>query len=138
MIDVIIHAYRGLAETRRAIESVLASRVTVPHEITVIDDASPEPALCAWLRELAASGRIEEARRLLAGRDSATTLGLVLDAAASALAGADRRLAGNEENIRLGTLAVLLLEVLSGTLAITFMFFAKMLFISLAPHHLIT
>jgi len=58
LIDVIIPAYRGLAETRRAIESVLASRVTVPHEITVIDDASPEPALCAWLRELAASGRI--------------------------------------------------------------------------------
>jgi diguanylate cyclase (GGDEF)-like protein len=48
----------------------------------------------------------------------------VLDAAAAALAGADRRLGENEENIGLGTLAVLLLEVLSGTLAITFMFFA--------------
>lgn len=58
MIDVIIPAYRGLTETRRAIESVLASRVTVPHAVTVIDDASPEPALSAWLRELAEAGRI--------------------------------------------------------------------------------
>jgi diguanylate cyclase (GGDEF)-like protein len=73
---------------------------------------------------LAAAGRVGEARALLADRDSATRLGLVLDAAAAALAGADRRLGENEENIGLGTLAVLLLEVLSGTLAITFMFFA--------------
>jgi GT2 family glycosyltransferase len=58
LIDVIIPAYRGLAETRRCIESVLSAPVRAPHEIVVIDDASPEPGLSAWLRELAAGGRI--------------------------------------------------------------------------------
>lgn len=58
MIDVIIPAYRGLAQTRRCVESVLASRVDAPHEVVVIDDASPEPALAAWLCALAAEGRI--------------------------------------------------------------------------------
>ncbi len=57
MIDVIIPAYRGLAETRRCLESVLAARVRAPHEILVVDDASPEPALSAWLREAAATSR---------------------------------------------------------------------------------
>lgn len=59
LIDVIIPAYRGLAETRRCLESVLAARVAVAHEVVVIDDASPEPELSAWLGGLAASGRIE-------------------------------------------------------------------------------
>jgi len=49
LIDVVIPAYLGLSETRRCLESVLASRVAVAHEVTVIDDASPEPALAAWL-----------------------------------------------------------------------------------------
>jgi GT2 family glycosyltransferase/glycosyltransferase involved in cell wall biosynthesis len=57
LIDVVIPAYLGLSETRRCLESVLSSRVEVAHEITVIDDASPEPALSAWLKEAAASGR---------------------------------------------------------------------------------
>lgn len=57
MIDVIIPAYRGLAETRRCLESVLASRVRAPHEIVVVDDASPEPELSAWLREAGSAGR---------------------------------------------------------------------------------
>jgi GT2 family glycosyltransferase len=58
LIDIIIPAYRGLPETRRCLESVLGSRLGIAHEIVVIDDASPEPALCAWLRDLAAAGRI--------------------------------------------------------------------------------
>ena len=58
MIDVIIPAYRGLRETRRCVESVLASRVATAHQVTVVDDASPEPELSAWLREVAATGRI--------------------------------------------------------------------------------
>ena len=37
-------------------ESVLAARLDGPAELTVIDDASPEPALSAWLRA-AAPGR---------------------------------------------------------------------------------
>ena len=58
MIDVIIPAYRGLSETRRCIESVLRARVATPHEVIVLDDASPEPELSAWLRGVAADGRI--------------------------------------------------------------------------------
>lgn len=58
MIDVIIPAYRGLGQTRRCLESVLGAPVRGPHEVVVIDDASPEPELSAWLRELAQQGRI--------------------------------------------------------------------------------
>jgi GT2 family glycosyltransferase len=84
LIDVIIPAYRGLAETRRCLESVLAARVRTPHEIVVVDDASPEPPLSAWLREASAGGRftlivhehnrgfvasVNEGMRLHPGRD---------------------------------------------------------------------
>ena len=58
MIDVIIPAYRGLAQTRRCLESVLAAPVRAAHEVIVVDDASPEPELSAWLRGLAQEGRI--------------------------------------------------------------------------------
>ncbi|MGZ5047326.1 MAG: glycosyltransferase [Usitatibacter sp.] len=58
MIDVVIACYRGLAETRTCIESVLAARTRVAREIVVIDDASPEPALSQWLRELGRRGRV--------------------------------------------------------------------------------
>ena len=53
LVDVIIPVYRGLVETQNCINSVLA---TVPDdlgEIVVINDASPEPELVAWLDELA-------------------------------------------------------------------------------------
>jgi len=54
-IDIVIPVYRGEAETRACIESVLAARTRVPHEMLVIDDASPEPPLSQWLRTRAAS-----------------------------------------------------------------------------------
>lgn len=54
-IDIVVPAYRGLAETRRCIESVARARLARPAELTVIDDASPEPALSQWLREAAAA-----------------------------------------------------------------------------------
>ena len=57
-IDIIIPVYRGVAETRACIESVLASRNTHPAEIVVINDASPEPAIAGYLNELADAGRI--------------------------------------------------------------------------------
>ncbi len=57
-IDIVIPVYRGLAETRRCVESVLAARLETPVELVVIDDASPEPAISEWLRELARAGRI--------------------------------------------------------------------------------
>ncbi|MGZ5101012.1 MAG: glycosyltransferase [Usitatibacter sp.] len=57
-VDIVVPVYRGLAETRACLESVLAARSRRPLEIIAIDDASPEPAIRAWLRSLAADGRI--------------------------------------------------------------------------------
>jgi GT2 family glycosyltransferase len=51
-IDIVIPVYRGLAETRACVESVLASPIEAAHEVVVIDDASPEPDITAWLRTL--------------------------------------------------------------------------------------
>ena len=53
-VDVIVPVFRGEAETRACLESVLGSATQTPREVVVIDDASPEPAIAAWLRELAA------------------------------------------------------------------------------------
>ncbi len=58
MIDVVIPVFRGLAATRRCIESVLAARCAEPHEVTVLDDASPEPEVSRYLAALASAGRI--------------------------------------------------------------------------------
>jgi GT2 family glycosyltransferase len=49
-IDIVIPVYRGEAETRACVESVLASPLEAAREVVVIDDASPEPAVSAWLR----------------------------------------------------------------------------------------
>lgn len=58
MIDVIIPAYRGFEETRRCVESAITARCETAREVVVIDDASPEPELSAWLHEVGSSGRI--------------------------------------------------------------------------------
>ncbi len=57
-VDVVIPVYRGLAATRRCLDSVLADVERPPGRIIVIDDHSPERALSDWLKGLAASGRI--------------------------------------------------------------------------------
>ncbi len=56
-VDVIIPAYRGLAQTMACLDSVWAN-VLRGSRIIVVDDASPEPALVAALDALAAAGRI--------------------------------------------------------------------------------
>ena len=60
-VAVVVPIYRGLAVTAACLDAVLA---TVPRGTTVIvvDDASPEPALVAWLDGLAAGGRIQLVR----------------------------------------------------------------------------
>ena len=58
MIDVIIPVYRGLAETRRCLDSVLAASCALSREIIAVDDASPEPAISALLKSLAADRAI--------------------------------------------------------------------------------
>ncbi|HEX3984190.1 MAG TPA: glycosyltransferase, partial [Acidisoma sp.] len=57
-VEVVIPVYRGLDETRRCLSSLLRDqRPGAPgllHRITVIDDASPDPALSRYLDRLAA------------------------------------------------------------------------------------
>ncbi len=57
-VDVIVPAYRGLAETRLCLESVLADPDRPGGRVIVVDDRSPEAPLSAWLDTLAAAGRI--------------------------------------------------------------------------------
>lgn len=56
MLDVIVPVYRDLALTRACLESVIASGGAF--ELVVVDDATPEPELAAWLDDLAAQGLI--------------------------------------------------------------------------------
>lgn len=57
-IDIIIPVYRGVAETRACIDSVLAATHTQAAEIVVVNDASPEPAIADYLAALSANGSI--------------------------------------------------------------------------------
>jgi GT2 family glycosyltransferase/glycosyltransferase involved in cell wall biosynthesis len=66
-IDVIVPAYRNLDATRRCIESILGSTSRSPFELVVINDATPEPELARFLRELKERGSatlIEQPSRL--------------------------------------------------------------------------
>ena len=51
-VDIVVPVYRGLDETRTCLESVLASAPATPYRLLIVDDASPEPAISAYLREL--------------------------------------------------------------------------------------
>ncbi len=57
-VDVVVPAYRGVAESLACLHSVLASGDRIAHRVVVIDDCSPEPALTAALQNLAADGRV--------------------------------------------------------------------------------
>ncbi len=78
-VDIIVPVYRGLAETRRCLESVLGHPQQSRYELVVIDDASPEPELAAWLDSLAADRRITLLRHVAnAGFVTAANHGLAL------------------------------------------------------------
>ncbi|GLR67288.1 hypothetical protein GCM10010909_19690 [Acidocella aquatica] len=55
-LSALIPVYRGLGETQACLESVFAVAGLV--RVIVVDDATPEPELAAWLDGLAAAGRI--------------------------------------------------------------------------------
>ncbi|MEJ0016324.1 MAG: glycosyltransferase [Acetobacteraceae bacterium] len=57
-VDIVIPVYRGLAQTRRCINSVLADPDRPAGRVIAVDDQSPEPKLSAWLDRLAAAGQI--------------------------------------------------------------------------------
>lgn len=58
IVDIIVPVYRGEAVTRACLASVLRAAVRLPVEVVVVDDASPEPAIPAYLRSLQREGRI--------------------------------------------------------------------------------
>ena len=62
VVDVIIPVYRGLEQTQRCIETVLADPQRPTGRLIVVDDRSPEPKLSVWLDTLATEGRIELVR----------------------------------------------------------------------------
>lgn len=82
-VDVVVPVYRGLAATRSCIESVLRSGLPASTRVIVIDDASPEPAVCAYVdslrdervtalrnrRNLGFVGTVNRAFRQTQGRD---------------------------------------------------------------------
>lgn len=57
-VDVIVPVYGGAAETRRCIDSVLDAAQKTVFELIVIDDASPEPDLSAWIDGLRGRERV--------------------------------------------------------------------------------
>ncbi|MBN8489276.1 MAG: glycosyltransferase, partial [Burkholderiales bacterium] len=57
-VDVLVPVYGGLQETLRCLYTVLSTPVRTPHEVVVINDASPLPELSAMLRTLAGRGLI--------------------------------------------------------------------------------
>ena len=73
---------------------------------------------------LSSDGRADEARALFTGQRTADAVALVTGATQTALGRANAATADSEDRIRIGTLVVLALQVLSGTLAMSGMFFA--------------
>ncbi len=58
-IDIIVPVYRGLAETKACIESVLENACTTSYELVIINDASPEPGMAHFLSGLTSSQNIK-------------------------------------------------------------------------------
>ncbi len=52
-VDIIVPVYRNLEETRCCIEAALATQGQSAWRVVVLNDASPEPEVTQWLRELA-------------------------------------------------------------------------------------
>lgn len=53
VVDVVVPVYLGLSETKRCLESVLAFPSATPLHLIVVNDASPDPDVTQYLRDLA-------------------------------------------------------------------------------------
>lgn len=73
---------------------------------------------------LSADGNGDQARTKFTALHTADTVQAVIDAAHAAISDANAQITEREDRIQIGTLAVLVLQVLSGTLAMSGMFFA--------------
>ncbi|OLN25118.1 Glycosyltransferase [Desulfovibrio sp. DV] len=58
IVDVVVPVYKGLAETRACLQAILAATGTVRPRLVVVSDHGPDQTLAAWLRAMAAAGRI--------------------------------------------------------------------------------
>lgn len=56
-IDVVVPVFRDADATRRCVESVLSSASPLPFELVIVNDASPEPELAGYVRDVAARGQ---------------------------------------------------------------------------------
>jgi GT2 family glycosyltransferase/glycosyltransferase involved in cell wall biosynthesis len=61
-VAVVVPVYRDLATSRACLESVLRSSCAALAHVIVVDDASPEPSLSAYLDQLAEAGSIRLVR----------------------------------------------------------------------------
>jgi GT2 family glycosyltransferase/glycosyltransferase involved in cell wall biosynthesis len=57
-VDIVVPVYRGVAATRRCIESILSAKQKTAFELIVVNDACPEPELVRWLRDRAGRSRM--------------------------------------------------------------------------------
>ncbi len=115
----------AMSEFFRNAEALRALR---PQTFDLIGGVTPvlDTLLLDWTEAttLSVDGHAAEAQQLLTGRQTSVTLDTVADAARNAVADADAQFGAHEQRIQFFTLVVLLLQVLSGTLAIAAMFFA--------------
>ena len=58
IVDVIVPVYRGAETTRRCLETLLAAPNRTPMEVIVVNDASPDPEIARYVRELAQRRRV--------------------------------------------------------------------------------
>jgi len=59
-ISIVVPVFRGLADTRTCLESVLRGSAKAQLRVILVNDASPEPEITAYLRQLAArDARVE-------------------------------------------------------------------------------
>jgi GT2 family glycosyltransferase len=53
---IVVPVYDDLAATRACLEALASAPPSTPHRLVVVDDASPDAAISAWLDEAAAAG----------------------------------------------------------------------------------
>jgi len=122
----VLNGERGaLSGYFRDLEMLKADRAETLDTLTGVP-AELDKLLGDWNQavNLSADGHADDARALFTERQTAKTVADITASAQTALQRAQLVLGAHDDSIRLGTLAVLVLQVLSGTLAMSGMFFA--------------
>jgi GT2 family glycosyltransferase/glycosyltransferase involved in cell wall biosynthesis len=57
-LDVVVPVYKGAAETRACLESVLSSRSVARFRLIAVNDHSPEPEISEYLRQLSSAQKV--------------------------------------------------------------------------------